>query len=106
MHDTNMNIMLHSASSSNHESMLRSSLALSKLSMMDSLKSSLSFPILSEFDRYILFCLKLLMKVSNCLSEIAHTMFSLNTPDELVLITLKFGILAELGKPKICSFSL
>ncbi len=47
MHDTNMNIMLDSASSSNHESMSSSLLALSKLSMNDSLKSSLSFPILS-----------------------------------------------------------
>ncbi len=36
MHDTNMNTMLDSASSSNHELMSSSSFVLSKLSMMDS----------------------------------------------------------------------
>ncbi len=36
----------------------------------------------------------------------SRTLFSVNTPDEFVLSTLKLGMLAELGKRKICSFSL
>ncbi len=102
MHYTNMKIMLESASSSNHESMSSSLFVFSKLS----LKNALSCPILSDFDKYIMFCLRSPMIVSYCLSEIGGTLFSLNTPDRFVLITLKAGILAELGKHKICSFSL
>ncbi len=46
------------------------------------------------------------MMVSNCLSEIGGTLFSLNTPDRFVLITLKAGILGELDKHKISSIAL
>ncbi len=80
MHDTNINIMLDSASSTNHESISSSSLVLSKLSMIDSLKSSLSFLILSEFDRYILFCLRSPMIVSNCFEwDSWHFVFTKHT---------------------------
>ncbi len=78
--------------------------------MMDSLENALSCPILSDFDKYILFGFRSPIIVSNCLSEIGGIYvcmyISLNTPDRLVLITLKCGILSELGELKICSFSL
>ncbi len=106
MHETNINIMLDSASSSNHESISRSLSVLSMFSLMDSLKSTLFLPNLSEFDRYILFCFRLTIRLSNCCMDIAGTLFSLNTCVEFVLTTLKLGMLAELGKHKICSFSL
>ncbi len=106
MHETNINIMFDSASSSNHESISRSLSVLSMFSMMDSLKSTLSFPNLSESDRYILFCFRLPIRLSNCCMDIAGTLFSVNSPEEFVLTTLKLGVLAELGKRKICSFSL
>ncbi len=105
MHETNINIMLDSASSSNHESISRNSSALSMFFMMDSLKSALSLPKLSEFDRYILFCFRLPIRLSNCCSDIAGTLFSVNTPEEFDLTTFKLGMLAELGKRKMCSFS-
>ncbi len=106
MHEINLNIMLDSASSSNHESISRSSSVLSMFSMMDSLKSTLSLPNLSEFDRYILFCFRLSIRLSNCCMDIVGTLFSINTPAEFVLSTRKSGMLAELGKRTICSFSL
>ncbi len=51
MHDTNMNIILDSASSSNHESMSSCSFMFSKLSVMDSLKNLMFCPILSDFNK-------------------------------------------------------
>ncbi len=57
MHETNINIILGSASSSYHESISRSLSVLSMFSMMDSLKSALYLPNLSEFYRYIYFVL-------------------------------------------------
>ncbi len=106
MQHTNMNIILDSASSSNRVSMSRSLLMFSWLSMMDSLKNELSCPILSDFDKYTLFCLRSPMIVSNSGTVIGGTLFSLNTSERVVLMILKSGMLAELGKRKRCSFSL
>ncbi len=51
MHDTNIKIILDSATSSNHESMSSCSFVFLKLSVMDSLKNLMSCPILSDFDK-------------------------------------------------------
>ncbi len=78
MHEMNMKIILDS---SNHESMSICSFVFSKLSVMDSLKNLMSCPILSDFDKYILFCFRLPMIVSNHFTEIGGTVLTLCTPD-------------------------
>ncbi len=75
-HDTNINIMLDSASSSKQESISKSSSAPSMFYIIDSLKSLLSLHNLTEFDKYIVFFFILPMRLSNWCKVIAEILFS------------------------------